>query len=583
MKLNKLFSSLLLGAVCALGTACLDDSGSGSGSSTAASTVGQRYLVAYTNSAGKAAVAQAGTIARDLPAHGLVSADLPAAALNGLRNHPGIEYIEEDVKRYPLQAIPEEQGLPSISQEVIPYGIPMVQADQIIEGPSDRSLCIIDSGIQQAHFDHVDNALTGTDDPEGTGAWNTDENHHGTHVAGTIIGNSNDQGVIGVNPGGTLPVHIIKVFDATAWAYSSTLIAALTACEDAGADIVSMSLGGSMKSRSEDRAFAAADARGVLSIAAAGNDGNNRNSYPASYKSVVSVAAVDASSEKADFSQFNSQVELSAPGVAVLSSVPMNGGLAAELNIGGYVPSIPMEGSPAASIAVGPLLVDCDTGEATCTGATGNICLIERGTISFSDKVLACEAGGGVAAVIYNNVPGPLTGTLGDIETTIPSVGISDSQGADLQALVGTAGSLTLGLTHWSFYDGTSMATPHVSGVAALIWNNEDPNNLWTNDDIRNALATTAIDLGEAGRDNSYGYGLIQAKAALDYLETDTPPTCTPVCTDGCGESDTCGGTCDANVDTELCACFPIGNSCTDASECCSNKCKGRSGNQTCK
>ncbi|KZN69316.1 S8 family serine peptidase [Pseudoalteromonas luteoviolacea] len=62
---------------------------------------------------------------------------------------------------------------------------------------------------------------------------------------------------------------------------------------------------------------------------------------------------------------------------------------------------------------------------------------------------------------------------------------------------------------------GTSMATPHVSGVAALVWSNFPQ---CSNADIRAALNATAKDKGAAGRDTSYGYGIVQAKAAYDYL-----------------------------------------------------------------
>jgi hypothetical protein len=57
--------------------------------------------------------------------------------------------------------------------------------------------------------------------------------------------------------------------------------------------------------------------------------------------------------------------------------------------------------------------------------------------------------------------------------------------------------------------------------VAALVWSH-DPT--WTNQQIRDALAATAEDLGAAGRDNAYGFGLIQAKAALDHLQGAPPP-----------------------------------------------------------
>jgi subtilisin family serine protease len=59
------------------------------------------------------------------------------------------------------------------------------------------------------------------------------------------------------------------------------------------------------------------------------------------------------------------------------------------------------------------------------------------------------------------------------------------------------------------------MATPHVSGVAALVWSHFPGKS---NVEIRNALAATALDAGPPGRDDAYGFGIVQAKAAYDYL-----------------------------------------------------------------
>jgi len=248
----------------------------------------------------------------------------------------------------------------------------------------------------------------------------------------------------------------------------------------------------------------------VLSVAAAGNDGNSRNSYPASYSSVISVAAIDEQRNWATFSQYNSQVELAAPGVAVLSTVPMNSGTVSSVTVGTDVTAAEaMDGSPKETRA--GALVDCGIGASSCTDASGKVCLIERGTISFSEKVLNCEAGGGAAAIIYNNVSGPLLGTLGDVATSIPSVGISDTAGAALLSKLGTSATVSVAPSHYASWDGTSMATPHVSGVAALVWSN---NPACTNAQLRNVLGSTAADLGAAGRDVYFGYGLVQADEA---------------------------------------------------------------------
>ena len=72
-------------------------------------------------------------------------------------------------------------------------------------------MCVIDSGFNQGHEDLPATFVTGTNN-SGTGNWSQDRCGHGTHVSGTIAAVSNDVGVVGVLPGGNLPMHIVKVF-----------------------------------------------------------------------------------------------------------------------------------------------------------------------------------------------------------------------------------------------------------------------------------------------------------------------------------------------------------------------------------
>lgn len=444
------------------------------------------------------------------------SVSMPAQALKGLQNNPNILYVEEDAKRF-------------LMSEVSPYGIAMVQANDLSLQPAsaNRTICIIDSGFDASHEDLPNNNVNGTNDA-GTGNWYTDENSHGTHVAGTIAAVAgNNKGVVGVFGSENVNLHIIKVFGAAGWAYSSSLVSAAQKCEAAGANVISMSLGGSRSSRTEDRYFSDAYARGVLSIAAAGNDGNTRHSYPASYAGVMSVAAVDSNGVVASFSQQTSAVEIAGPGVGVKSTVPMGTGSVASVTVGtSTFDALGMDGTPNGN-ATGPL-VDCGLGESSCPGGGGQVCLISRGNIAFADKVLACQNGGGVAAVVYNNEPGALSGTLGETATSIPSVGVSDTQGADMMGKLGQSANVFVGAGNYADFDGTSMATPHVSAVAALVWSNHQT---CTNANIRAALTATAMDLGVTGRDDAYGHGLVQARAASDYLTAN-----------GCGGGDTGGG-----------------------------------------
>lgn len=158
--------------------------------------------------------------------------------------------------------------------------------------------------------------------------WDVDGNDHGTHCAGTIaaIGN-NGKGVVGVNPNAHtsdgISLHIAKGLKDSGGGNSDSVLSAVASCVDNGANIISMSLGGGGYSSNENSVYRQTyQDENILIIAAAGNDGNSAKSYPASYDSVMSVAAVDANNDIAWFSQYNSQVEISGPGVDVESTIP---------------------------------------------------------------------------------------------------------------------------------------------------------------------------------------------------------------------------------------------------------------------
>jgi serine protease len=489
-----------------------------------------------------------------------VAARIPPQALKGLQHHPSIEYIERDPPRYPMA-------------ETVPYGITMVQADSasgLMPGASTRKVCVIDSGYDLGHED-----LPGTARVSGLGTtgWDTDGCGHGTHVAGTIAAlGGNGKGVVGVIGGDRVHVYNVKVFgDNCKWSYASNTLDAANQCEKVGANVINMSLGCTSSgggpfgcsSSTESNGFKALYDKGILLVAAAGNDGSTRKSYPASYDSVISVAAVDSAKVVASFSQKNDAVELAAPGVAVRSTVPRNTGKNESLAVAGTgYEAIAMEGSP--DLTRTGNLFNCGAATSACTGATGATCLIERGTNTFAEKVLNCQAGGGVAAVIYNNADGLFSGTMGTTATLIPSVGISRADGITLR---GSTASATVAVSpgHYAYFDGTSMATPHVAGVAALIWTH---NPAWSNVQIRQALRDSAEDLGAAGKDNSYGFGLVRAAAAKDLLAGSSGGG------GGGGGDDGSGGSCTLGA---------VGASCSVAGDCCSNKCAGKTGAKTCK
>jgi len=459
--------------------------------------------------------------------------------VKGLLNNPHIQMIEEDHRRMPLSVYSDTAGNPMTTQ-LTPYAVVQSQADQVnFNAAAGMKVCIIDSGLDRSNQDFEWNNITGTND-SGTGNWDENGGPHGTHVAGTIGAADNGIGVVGMAPG--VDMHIIKVFNEAGWGYSSDLAHAADMCSAAGANIISMSLGGGGANSTEENAFKAFTESGGLVVAAAGNDGNNVRSFPAGYSSVMMVGANDNNNAIADFSQFPSCdvtsgrgknrtttideticVEVTAGGVDTLSTYPAGMATSASMSAGGVAySSSSMENS--GSVSGGTFYMG--TAESTNSGANGNICMIDRGAISFHDKVQNCQNSGGIGAVIINNEAGMLYATLGDTNaTSIPAVGAAFEDRTAL--LAANNADISIGLSDYGFMSGTSMATPAVSGMAALVWSNH---NGCSGTDIRDALKATAEDNGATGHDDYFGHGIVKAKAASDYLTANgcgggvTPP-----------------------------------------------------------
>jgi subtilisin family serine protease len=451
-----------------------------------------------------------------------IAATVPAPALAGLVDNPNVLLIEEDPIR-------ELRG------QITPYGIDMVQAPMVWNATVPDvghgiKVGVIDTGVWTAHEDLAGISFSG--DALGTSGWNVDPAAHGTHVVGTIVAANNDLGVIGVAPG--VSIHMARVFD-DGGAYSSTLVNAAYACQRAGATIINISLGGTAASATEEAAFQDIYNQGVLCIASAGNDGSTSYQYPASYSSVVSVGAVDVTKTVTGFSQQNDDVELAAPGAGILGTVPF---VTAELAVNGqaYLASR-IEGSTVTTVSGD--LVDGGYGDYVDPAWAGKVVLVKRGSrtggfMSFSDKLRNIWAGGGIGAIIYNNVSGGFSGHL-DTAVAIPAIAITSENGSALllSGLNKVANLSTISSDQGSFYayyDGTSMAAPHVSGVAALVWTSRPTAAA---SQVRAALRASAQDLGVAGRDNAYGFGLVQASAAISYLNDPTKDTIAPRITSG--------------------------------------------------
>ncbi len=239
--------------------------------------------------------------------------------LERLRNRRDVRYIEVD-------------GTMHAIEQTLPWGIDKVEAEKAhangeTGGDDEGSdIAIIDTGIDSDHPDLQANigegeAFVGCRGGPQTCrfAWDDDHNH-GTHCAGIADSSDNDIGVVGVSTEATL--HAIKVLDNSGSGSFSDVAAGITYVADQGWDVGSMSLGGGKSAAVEDAVEYAYD-KGVLLVAAAGNNGpcSDCVSYPAAEPEVIAVSATSEDDSLASFSSTGPDVELAAPGEDIYSTV----------------------------------------------------------------------------------------------------------------------------------------------------------------------------------------------------------------------------------------------------------------------
>jgi subtilisin family serine protease len=334
-----------------------------------------------------------------------IAASIPQQAAMALLRNPRVRAVQPDIRIFALDVeLDNSWGVKRIGAGLIHSGTPPNMGAGV-------KVAILDTGVDYNHPDlapnfdpllHGKDFVNGDDDP-------MDDHQHGTHVAGSIAARDDDVGVVGVAPEVTL--YALKVLNQHGTGSFSSVIAALEWTVDHGIQVANHSYGsiidpdaGSGATLVKD-AFAAAEAAGIVNVAAAGNNGDCNGTddnvgYPARYASVIAVAATEQTDGSLCFSSTGPDVEMAAPGYQINSTLP----------------------------------------------------------------------GGG-----------------------------------------------------YGLLSGTSMASPHVAGTAALLISAGVTDTSLegsagygrANDEVRRILNCTALDLGKVGRDTWFGYGLVQAAAAV--------------------------------------------------------------------
>ncbi|WP_230986795.1 S8 family peptidase [Cohnella fermenti] len=270
------------------------------------------------------------------------------------------------------------------------WNLPEIATEQgwtVTRGANDIVVAVVDTGVQLDHPDLQGRLVEGRNIIDPTSE-PLDDVGHGTHVAGIIAAKvNNNEGIAGMT--WETKIMPVKVLDSTGAGTTYSVAEGIIWATDHGANVINMSLGNYASAEFLHDAVKYAHDKGVVLVAASGNDNTDRPGYPAAYPEVFAVAATNEDESKAEYSNYGDYIDVAAPGTSIASTYP---------------------GSRYAALS------------------------------------------------------------------------------------------------------GTSMASPHVAALASLV---RAANPSLTNEQVMELLRSTAKDLGSRGRDNEFGYGQIDAGAAV--------------------------------------------------------------------
>ncbi|MGB4751397.1 MAG: S8 family serine peptidase [Fervidobacterium sp.] len=404
-----------------------------------------KILVGYTNRASALKVAELlnGKIVVDLPEISMISISFNGTveqAYEKIRKADiqGLKYVEPSYKRELIKPMPVDNSTIQSSKNGIKalsdsssrgseefskslWGIEAIGAAEVWPEASGTGVivAVIDTGVDGTHPDLEGQVIVGyrpaTDEELPAGADSSYGGAHGTHVAGTIAAKADGKGIVGIAPNAKImPIVIFddpEIVGGNGFVGDDLVAAGIVWAVENGAKAMNNSWGGWGYSQTLKAAFDYALDNDVVVMVSAGNDHTDQHIlYPAGYPGIIEVAAVEYNGGEYKTTLFSSRsdgVAVGAPGVKILSTVPLDESLGAE----GY-------------------------------------------------SVISAENGG-----------------------------------------------------TYDYYDGTSMACPHVTGSVALLLQKYPNAKPWQ---IRQLLQQTAVDsIDGPGWDHNSGYGLINLKNAF--------------------------------------------------------------------
>lgn len=228
-----------------------------------------------------------------------------------LSSDPEVEYAEPD---YP-KTIFFTPNDPLFSKQWWLTKIQAPQAWDITKGKTSIKVAVLDTGISNTHPDLSSKVIIYQNF---TGSSAYDKAGHGTHTAGIIGAITNN--ALGVSGTADVSIMSVKVVGDDGRANSSKFAEGVRWAANNGANIINASLGGPDASTTEKDAIKYAISKGVLIVAAAGNESTNQKMYPAAFDGVIAVAATGESDIKTNFSNYGTWVDIAAPGDGIWST-----------------------------------------------------------------------------------------------------------------------------------------------------------------------------------------------------------------------------------------------------------------------
>ncbi|MBM3157243.1 MAG: peptidase S8 [Chloroflexi bacterium] len=194
------------------------------------------------------------------------------------------------------------------------------QAWDVTQGNRNIRIAILDTGIDLGHRD-LSGKIVSSVNFTGSATAAANGQSHGTHVAG-IAAAETDNGIGIAGIGHNCSIMNVKVLGDDGYGYYSWIAKGIIWAADNGANVISMSLGGSIASTTLESAINYAWSKGAVVVAAAGNNGSTTPFYPAYYANCMAIGASDSSDNMTSWSNHGSWVDVAAPGLSIYSTMP---------------------------------------------------------------------------------------------------------------------------------------------------------------------------------------------------------------------------------------------------------------------